>query len=245
MSGLVTGIVAVGIAAGSTAASFIQAGKQKKAQAKADRAAAEAIDEAKRRLSVNFLDAMSIKKEPYELMRESLLSQGAQITEAAKESERGSAAAAGRIYAAQTKAQEGVRSSMATELNTIENAQLAEDGRLRDEMVTLNKAEASGAQIASAQAQNASNAATAQGIQGIANTAQAATNLIPLYGKNKVIDEKTTVQVRPPTTPDVFGNAINVPYSDQSQYSWNDQNKTQFSQNYLPPSMQIDPFAIK
>jgi hypothetical protein len=46
-------------------------------------------------------DALGIQKTPYELEREAMLSAGAQATEAARESERGVAATAGRVYAGQ------------------------------------------------------------------------------------------------------------------------------------------------
>jgi hypothetical protein len=86
--------VAIGglaISAGTTAMSFVQAGEQKSKQRKAEAEAAKAMAEARKKLEINFTDKMAIKKEPYELQREAMLSAGAQAIQAGVESERGAA----------------------------------------------------------------------------------------------------------------------------------------------------------
>ena len=156
-----TAIAAAGLAIsiGTTAASFSQASKQKKAQKRAER------------------DADNLE-------REAMLVQGAQATEAGVESERGSAATAGRVYAAQQAGQGGIRSAMADEMTNIEQQVVDEDSRLRDLDVALDLEEVAGNQQKAADAQRAAQQAKAQGIQGIANTAQAAAAFVPLYGQN-------------------------------------------------------------
>ena len=61
MSGLITGIAGVAIAAGSTATSFIQAGKSKRKQQEYEAEADKAMAEARRQLQVNYAKQMSIK----------------------------------------------------------------------------------------------------------------------------------------------------------------------------------------
>ena len=196
--------IAVGglaLSAATTANSFIQAGKQKKAQRAAEDAAAEAMAEAKKKLEINYADELAIKKEPYELQREAMLSQGAQAIEAGVESERGAAATAGKIQMAQNEAQAGIRTEMGKEMDAIQAQQIAEDSRLRDskEMdaiqaqqiaedsrlrdlgVQLDLGEAEGAQNAARSAEEASTAATAQGIQGVMSTAQQGLGMVNLY----------------------------------------------------------------
>ena len=67
------------------------------------REAEKAMAAARKKLEVNYIDALGIQKEPYELEREALLVAGAQGVEAARESERGAAAGVGRIQLAQQK----------------------------------------------------------------------------------------------------------------------------------------------
>jgi hypothetical protein len=175
------GLVIAGASAGM---SFSQASKQRKLQAQAEQDAAAAMQEARKKLDVNFAENMSIKKEAYDLEREALLSAGAQATNAGMESERGSAATAGRIYAAQQQGQAGVRGAMADEMTNIENAIIEEDGRLRDLDVALDLEEVAGNQQKAADAQARAEAAKQQGIQSTVAAAQAGMQLVPLYSQN-------------------------------------------------------------
>ena len=172
--GLETVIALGGIAinTGTTAMSFTQAGEQQAKQRKAEEAAAKVMDEARKKLEVNFYDQQAIKKEPYELQREALLSQGALAIQAGQESDRGAAATAGRVQMAQNEAQAGIRTAMTNEMVDIENKQIAEQSRLRDLGVQLDLGEVEGQQMMAANAEEAATAATAQGIQGIMGTAQ-------------------------------------------------------------------------
>lgn len=162
----------------------MQAGEQKDKQRQAEASAASAMAEARKKLEVNFYDQQAVKKEPYELQREALLSQGAQAIQAGQESDRGAAVTAGKVQMAQNEAQAGIRTEMGKEMTAIEDKQLAEQSRLRDLGVQLDLGQAEGAQMAAANAEEASTAATAQGIQGLIGTAQQGLNLMPLYFKD-------------------------------------------------------------
>ena len=181
------GLVIAGVSAG---ASFSQASKQRKLQAQAEQDATKAMAEARKKLDVNFAEKMSVKKEAYDLEREALLSAGAQATEAGMESERGSAATAGRVYAAQQAGQAGVRGAMADEMTNIENSIIEEDGRLRDLDVALDLEEVAGNQQKAADAQARAEQAKQQGIQSTLSAAQSAMALAPLYSQNTSAQKK-------------------------------------------------------
>ena len=172
------------VSAGSAAMSFSQAAKQRKKMEQAELAADKAMQEARGKLDVNFAEQMAIKKEAYDLEREALLSAGAQATQAGIESERGAAATAGRVFAAQQAGQQQVRGAMADEMTNIEAAIIEEEGRLRDLDVALDLEEVAGNQQKAADAQRAAEAAKMQGIQSTISFAQQGLQMVPLYGQN-------------------------------------------------------------
>jgi hypothetical protein len=185
--GVATAISVVGLAVGAatTAASFAQAAKAKKDQRTAELKAAQAMDEARKKLDVNYYKSLSVKKEPYELEREALLSAGAQALEAGVESERGAGAVAGRIQMAQNEQQGAVRTAMGKELTDLEKLTAGEESRLRDVGVQLDLEEVAGAQLAAANMQEQYNRSIQQGIEGVSNVAQQALQQVPLYPKKK------------------------------------------------------------
>jgi type II secretory pathway pseudopilin PulG len=169
--------------AASTAMSFDQAGKQKNAQRNAERDAEQAMQEARKKLEKNFYDTLSIQKEPYELEREALLSQGAQAIQAGVESERGAAATAGRIQMAQQEGQAGIRTAMGQDLLNLQKLSAQEESRLRDIGVQLDLGEVSGAQLAAANAQELGAQAQQQAFQGVTSLGQQAVSYLPLFEK--------------------------------------------------------------
>ena len=188
----IAGLAATGI---STAMSFTQAAQQQKlfrqAQAKAD----QAMQDARKKLEVNYYDQLSIMKEPYELQRQAMLVQGAQSIEAAREADRGAAPTAGRLQAMQNEQQAGIRTAMGQELMGLEKLSVTEDARLRDINVQLDLGEVSGAQLAAKDAQEARAASMQQGFQGATQMAGYAAQLVPLYmqsGASKQLGRQET-----------------------------------------------------
>lgn len=171
--------VGVAISAGSTAMSFAQAAQQQKnirtAQAKAD----QAMQEARKKLEVNYYEQLGIQKEPYDKEREEFT----KIVSASIDPELGRAGIAnvGRALAMQNEAQAGIRTAMGKELMDLAALTATEESRLRDIGVQLDLGEVTGAQQAMSDAEQARTAAMAQGFQGLAATAQQAANLVPLY----------------------------------------------------------------
>lgn len=183
MAGIATAIT-LALSAVGTGMSFAQAGQQRKAQEKAEREAAKAMAAARKKLEVNYLDALGIQKEPYELEREALLVAGAQGVEAARESERGAAAGVGRIQLAQQKGQQEIRSAMGQEMTALDRAAAAEESRLRDVGVQLDLGEVAGAQMAAADANEAAVAAQAQGFQQLTAFGAGLAEAAPLYARS-------------------------------------------------------------
>jgi len=185
--------------AATTTMSFVQAGKQKQAQRQAEKDADEAMANARKKLETNFYASQGIKKEPYELEREALLSQGAEAIQAGVESERGAAATAGRVQLAQQQGQAGVRTAMGQELTALENKQLAEQSRLNDIGVQLDLGEVEGAQLAAANAERLRAQSIEQGMQGVTSMAQQAAQFIPLFAKSDVDAKGNPITLRPTT----------------------------------------------
>lgn len=203
MAGLITGISGAVLSAGTTAASFIQAGNQKRKQQQFEADAARALAEARKKLQVNYAEAMSINKEPYNQERLAMLTAGAQIAQAAAESKRGVSAAAGQLLAQQQNIQQDISNRQGIDMQNIQNAVLEEESRLRDINVGLDVQELAGQQQAAADAKFAAQVATQQGIQGIGNTVGKLINedMIPLYGFPK--KDTTTISDNVTTLPEV------------------------------------------
>ena len=182
MSGLVIGIAGLAISAGTATASFVQAGKQKKAQRRAEREAERKMQSARKKLEMNYMESLSIPLEAYEREMEAINVQTAQATQAAVEgSQRGVASTAGQVQQVVSEAQAKQRTDMAEDLFNLEAATAEEESRLRDIGVNLDLAEVEGAQMAAADAAAARSKAIQEGIEGVASTAQQGLSMVPLY----------------------------------------------------------------
>jgi len=176
---------AVAATAATTAMSFAQAGKQRKLMRQAEAEADAAMQEARKKLGANVYDQLAIQKEPYELQREAMLSQGAQAIQAGVESERGAAATAGRVQMATNEAQAGIRTAMGQDLQQLEMLKAQEDARLRDIGVQLDLEEVAGAQLAAANAQELQAQSMQQGFAGVTSLGSQAAKQIPLFARSK------------------------------------------------------------
>ena len=185
MAAVASSLIALGglaITATTTGVSMHQQNKARTAQGKAETAAREAMATARKRLDVNYQEASSISKDPYTMAIEASLQQGANATQAAKETQRG-AAQVGRIQGAQNQMLEGQRVAYGQELQAREQRILDEDSRLRDINTQLDMGEIEGAQMAAAA--EADNAAMAgqDVVAGLGSMAQQAVGMAPLYAK--------------------------------------------------------------
>jgi hypothetical protein len=186
--------VATAVAIGSTLASAgmsaAQAAKQSRMQKQAEAEAAAAMASARKNLEVNFYDKLSVKKEPYELAIEAANVAAAQAIQAGQESERGTAATAGRIMMADTEQQRQIATAFGQELSNLEQLSATEDSRLRDVGVQIDLSEAEGAQKAARDAQEAKTAATEAAIKGGISAVGQGINAANLYSKNTALQRQ-------------------------------------------------------
>lgn len=183
MAATTAAVVGITSALVGSGMSFRQAAKQNKLAKEAQNAQAQAETEARKRLSMNAMEGLSIQKEPYELQREALLSAGGQAIQAGIESDRGAAATAGRIFEQQAQEQGRVRSAMGKELTDIDRLVRAEESRLADMGMGLEMMKLEGAQKAEADAMKARQQAISQGFEGITSAAKQGMAAAPLYFK--------------------------------------------------------------
>jgi len=221
MAALTSIAAGAGIAAsvGGSVMSFTQANKQRKLEKQAVAEADKAMASARARLDVNYMDALSVQKEPYELQREAMIVGGTQATQTAAEGDtRGVAATAGRVQMAQNEAQGGIRTEMGKELTEIERLKVAEESRLRDLQTQLDLGEVEGAQMAARNAQEMAAQATTQGFEGLTSAATQAANLVPLYAKTGITqDSLKGMQFNPEQMKafgQVGGNTLGAPGSN-------------------------------
>lgn len=152
-AGGIGAVAAAGIGAGTTlyggAKSFSNANKARKRGQAAEEAARKSVEEAKKRIDINRMEQLSIAKEPYELMRDALLTQGATGLQAGVEGDtRGAAATAGRLQMAQNLRQGEVRSDMGQRMDEINKLVAQDDARIDQQLAGIAMQEAAGAQQA-------------------------------------------------------------------------------------------------
>lgn len=183
LGAILTGVAATSQLLGS-GLSFAEARKQKQIQADAERRADQAMASARKSLEKNYMDALAIQKEPYELEREAALVAGAQATEALRESDRGMGRV-GAIYGQQQQAQRQIASAMGQELFNLDYLSAQEDTRLRDIGTQLDLGEVTGAQLEAASAEERRAQQLMSGVKGIGGAAMTGVEGLALYGKQK------------------------------------------------------------
>ena len=174
--------ISAGVSALSSGASFAQAGKQKKRQQEAERAAAKSMAEAKSKLETNFYEELSVQKEPYELEREAALSGLGSMVQAGQAGERGVGELAGRAALYNQNQQAQTRAAMGKEMQSLDKLVADEDARLNNAKINLDLGEAAGQQQIAADARAARASANQQGVSGLVNLGQQAMKIPGLYG---------------------------------------------------------------
>ena len=176
-AGGVGAVVAAGVGAGTTlyggAKSFSNANKARKRGQAAEEAARKSVDEARKKIDINRMEQLSISKEPYELMRDALLTQGATGMQAGVEGEtRGAAATAGRLQMAQNLRQGQVRGEMGQRMDEINKLVAQEDKRIDQQLAGIAMQEAEGAQQAIRDAEEDRAAYLTQGVGTLGSIAE-------------------------------------------------------------------------
>jgi len=182
--------VAIGSTLVSAGMSAAQASKQSRMQKQAEAEAAKAMADARKSLEVNFYDKLSVKKEPYELAIEAANVAAAQAIQAGQESERGTAATAGRIMMADTDNQRQIATAYGQELSDLEKLSATEDSRLRDVNTQIDLSQVEGAQKAARDAQEAKAKSTEAAIQSGISAVGQGINAANLYSKNTALQRQ-------------------------------------------------------
>lgn len=171
-------VAAIATGAAQAGMGFSEAARQKRLKKEAELEAERAMASARKSLEKNYMEELSIQKEPYELEREAALVAGAQATEALRESDRGMGRV-GAIYGQQQQAQRQIASAMGQEMMGIDLAIAQEDTRLRDIGTQIDLGEVAGAQLAAADAEEARAQAIQQGFAGLQQGISAGLDLVP------------------------------------------------------------------
>tara|TARA_R100001463_G_scaffold29723_5_gene67646 strand:- start:3889 stop:4734 length:846 start_codon:yes stop_codon:yes gene_type:complete len=184
MAAFTTIAASVGLAttAATTTMSFVQAKEQKKAMQDAEEKAAQRMNDARKKLGVNFLEELTLPLGAYDAEREAMLNASAQAIDAAVQGEtRGAGAVAGRVLDANQKGQRQIANQMAEDMYNIKAAQVEEESRLRDLRAQLDLGDVEGAQIAAADAAVAKSKSESDAMKGIVSMVGQAIEFVPLY----------------------------------------------------------------
>lgn len=193
MSGLITGIISAVIATGQMVYSIDQANQAKDAQRKAENAAKQKLDEAMKRLDVNYMESLAIPMEAYERQSEEMLQVSANVLEAAREGDqRGVGATAGQILGSQLVTSDLQRGEIEKTIFNLDAAVAEEESRLRDVKTQVNLQEAAGAQMAAAAAGEAAQMHQAQAVQAGGQAISSGISAQQLYSQNKTLDTQMT-----------------------------------------------------
>lgn len=207
--------VGLAVTAATTVGSFAQASEQNSKKKKAEEAAAKAMTAARKKLDVNYYEQLSIQKEPYELARRELLSQGALATQQLAEGDpRALAAGVGRVQLAQQLGQEKVATAMQQEQTALEKLVAGEESRLRDLGTQLDLQEAVGAQQAAADASKAESMAVQQGFAGVTSLGQQVASLAPLYAKTTEVNTLDRIKRQAARDPNIDLSKIDFSSTD-------------------------------
>jgi hypothetical protein len=184
--------------------SYSQAAAQRKKMEEAESEAAKAIAAARAKLEEAPFERLQVPTEAYENALQNITAQSMQFTEAAREAgARELAASVGRLGAAGLKATEREREAMAQNIFNRDVA-VAKDEAIRlSKLAQLDATEASGAQLAAAQADARRGAALQSATSSLADAASTVFGELPLYmlspeamqqirDKNKLFGKKGT-----------------------------------------------------
>lgn len=206
------GLASTALTTGFSVADMV---KMKKLQREADAEAERLMKEAKSFLEVNSYDQLAVQMKPYELEREALASVGAQALEAGRESERGAAATAGRVYAGYSDAIRDIQTRQGKEMADLAKLSAAEDARLKDIKTQIALDEATGAQMASAMYEERAANAAKGAIAGVGSMIGQAAKLPPLFAKNKEAEQAAFGGLE--LTPDQIKKIGNINYEGLGQ----------------------------
>jgi hypothetical protein len=171
------------LVSGATAGlSFYQSSQQKKLQREAEAEAKVAMDEAKRKLDVNFYESLGIQKEPYELEREAMLSNMANTIYAGVESRRGVVEVANAVNMANNVGQREIAGAMGKDMYNLNKVVADEEVSLNQAKTNIDLGTARGAQLAAQNREQLATQSFMQGMEGVTSIAGTIASIPALYG---------------------------------------------------------------
>lgn len=216
------GLIGIGLTLAGTAGSFVQASKQRKKASQAELAAEKAMEDARKKLEVNYYKGLGINREPYELERDALLGIGTNLIQAGVESERGAGSVAGRVLMAQNQGQREIAGAMGNEMQDLNKLVATEDARLNNMGLNLDLSTVEGANKAAANYENMSNNSLTQGLQGLSSLGGQVLAAAPLYKKDMVggnlaqLEQNYNQQIQSGTLPDAYKGTNGQPLPFQT-----------------------------
>ena len=202
--------VGLGVQALSGIGSFIQAGQRQKEIDKANKAAQQAVAEAKKQIELKPYEALTVSDSPYERQREQFASQAALATQSAAEMGAAGMGRVGAIAMAGNEAQAGIRDSKIQQLENIEKLQAEDEARAAQQLSDLALQEAQGAQQAAEDARVAKTDALKSGFGALTNVAKQGAAMFDLYKKNKSPQGLNTVDVQSSMAGQIDPSAMGV-----------------------------------
>jgi len=181
-----TAIISTGIALGSAGASFAQASKKNRLEKEASEAATKYMDEAKKKLDVNYAEGVQVPLEGYENAARMNQASAAQSLEAMKESgQRALIGGVGRLQEQSMMGAEQLRQSLQRDLYNRDVAIAEEAAGNRDALAAIDLGGSAGAQEAAADADAQKTAAITSGVGSLAGAATTLMERQDLYKQQK------------------------------------------------------------
>lgn len=178
-------IGALGVQAVTGLVSLAQSQIIAKKQEKVDRDAAKLMQEAYGILDKNVYAAIALPTKQFNIQREALAAQGAQVVEAGRESQRTAAATAGSTMAQFNNALRGIQSEAENQYYDLELTKAQEQARKDDIRTGLKLSEAEGAQAKSAMLAEQKGRATNQAISSGIGALGQGLSMVPLFQATK------------------------------------------------------------
>lgn len=202
-------VAALGVQAATGLVSLAQSQIIAKKQEGADKIAAEKLQQAYGILDKNVYAAIALPMKQFNIQREALAAQGAQVVEAGRESQRGAAATAGSTMAQFNNALRGIQSEAEGQYYDLELAKAQEQARKDDIRTGLKLSEAEGAQAASAMYAEQKGRATNQAISSGIGALGQGLSMVPLF--QATAQERAVSDLQ-----DIYGNAAKSGQLDSS-----------------------------
>ena len=186
MALVTSAVIGVAGAAVSATQSFQAASDAKEASSQADKAAAQAMADAKRKAEKDAYAGLAIPLDAYEAQFENNLQTQTQSVEALQEGDaRGLAAGVGAIGAQATNAAEGTRIEMGEEISDLNMMKAESKDSINQQLIEMDVANAREQNQRRADADAFRAQSINSGINSVTSGLESAASVVPLYGKNK------------------------------------------------------------